>query len=236
MSGELDSTGGGAEPHEAPRAPAAGPRGCYRITMEKRHYRRFRGEGLSTQVYSGARHESGDRVEDLSLNGAFIRTAHPMPVRSPVVLELTGPTARHPIHLTGRVVSTVSPEESAWRHHAPGMGVAFNPSPPQVEERLRELLEHLAELAPPAEGTPEEVVVSVVVEIDLPQRRPAEVPHIAPVAVPETAQLMGQVRELLVELSRWQQKVRALETEVSELKEELRSGQDHPPAGGLAPK
>jgi hypothetical protein len=156
-------------------------------------------------------------VENLSEGGAFIRTHEPLLAGSPVLVDLVRPGLKKSVSFTGRVVSSVSPDESRKRGTLPGMSIAFDPYPAEVRERYRQLLESLTsqEATEPTRKVP-------VQSAPPPRAVPPPLPIPAQgVTVPDSAKLMVQVKGLLMELGNWQSRAGVLERENAELREEL---------------
>jgi Tfp pilus assembly protein PilZ len=115
--------------------------------VESKHRRHTRVEAkVSGHVKTG---DGGGacEIDNISVGGLFMRTNAPLPLGLALTIELR--SAKDVLHLAGRVVSVVSAEDAERNASAPGVGVAFDVLPGEVEKRLRALLEEL-ERAPDA--------------------------------------------------------------------------------------
>lgn len=192
--------------------------------MHKRKHGRVRAKGVAGHLRDGAQLITGLSIENLSMGGAFIRTATPMTKGAGVVVDLVKPGMKKSIRLTGRVASVVTAGHTVDAHHVPGMGVQFDALPDDVTARLRELLLALA-------SEPAALEADAVDPLDVfyppePQAlelEPTAPPGVTPLAVgvPESAKLMVQVRGLMMELGDWQAKVSELERKNGELEAEI---------------
>jgi hypothetical protein len=79
-------------------------------------------------------------VENISPGGLFVRCDEPLPVGTPVALELTRPGLSPTLKLTGRTVGLVKAEAGS----PAGMRIQFDPVPQDVAARLQRLLGDLA--------------------------------------------------------------------------------------------
>jgi len=148
-------------------------------------------------------------IENLSMGGAFVRTSEPLPVGTPVELELVRPGLKKAIHLVGSVVSQ-------GQGNPPGMAIAFEPYDRELGWRLHALLQALA----PGRGldgdvlSPQEAVSDATalaaggVRMEL-SRSTRE----APAASGRGASPSAPSRD-------WQLRVEALEREVQQLRAE----------------
>lgn len=164
--------------------------------MDKRHEQRVPASGMTARVYAGTHQETGDVVVNLSEHGCFVKTVSVLPVRAPVVLELSIPYTHRTIQLTGRVVA--SPAGDHGEH--PGIAVSFDPPAPVTRERLHELVAQL-------EGRST-------------MNSPAP-PHVTPVAPPTIEYLLDRVHELQTALALVQDQVAELEAENTSLRSRL---------------
>lgn len=73
-------------------------------------------------------------IRNVSLGGLFIATATPLPVGSPIRIELRSGDGASKVPLSGRVVRTVLP--LADESEAPGMGILFDDLEPARLEQL----------------------------------------------------------------------------------------------------
>ncbi len=198
------------------------------MAMYQRKHGRVRAKGIASHLRDGAQLITGLSVENLSMGGAFIRTATPQPKGSAVVIDLVKPGMKRSIRLTGRVATAVLPGHAVATPHVPGMGIEFDPLPPDVAARLEELLLALAGSAEALEADaadPGDTVDSWAPRSPEPALalEPTAPPGATPltVTVPESAKLMVQVRGLMMELGDWQEKVAQLEKENAVLKVEV---------------
>jgi CheY-like chemotaxis protein len=86
-------------------------------------------------------------TEDLSLNGAFVRTEALLPVGAVVSLTLRVATGA-PVVVVSRVVHALGPAAAALLGRSPGIGLAFLEHTTEGRDGLRDYLDHVAELAP----------------------------------------------------------------------------------------
>lgn len=82
-------------------------------------------------------------IDNISMGGLFVHTSEPLPMGTPLQMELTQPGLAPPIKVMGTVVLTVSPEQSATTGAKAGMGVRFDPLAPDVTKRLSVMLVEL---------------------------------------------------------------------------------------------
>ncbi len=158
--------------------------------MESKHRRHTRVEAkVSGHVKTSDGHGACE-IENISAGGLFMRTNAPLPVGLAITIELR--SANESLHLGGRVVSVVTPEEAERNFSSPGVGVAFDVLPGETEKKLRALLE-LLEKAPESAG-------------------------LTAIASPNDT----NVRGLLEMLSDALQKLKERDKEIAELKAELR--------------
>jgi hypothetical protein len=145
----------------------------------------------------------------------FVRTAVVMPIGSPVLVDLVRPGLKKAIQVSGRVVNVTA--GGAERGGTPGLGIAFDVLPVDVEDRLRELLGQLDPAVPkPATRIeperPRATVRGVVGDRWLP---PA-----GGTALPDDS-VVANVKGLFEELSRAQAELLAKDQEIAMLKEEI---------------
>ncbi len=108
----------------------------------KRKHARVSAHGVAGHVKS---HDRGFAcgVENLSEGGAFVRTPTPIQLGLAVVVELVKPGFKRAVRLSGRVVHVVSLAEANKSGRVAGMAVAFDPAPPETQDRLVALLREL---------------------------------------------------------------------------------------------
>lgn len=146
---------------------------------------------------------AGLAVENLSMGGAFVRTARPLHEASPVGIVLVAPGRSRPIRLTGRVVSVA-------RDHGAGMGLCFDPYPQEIASALHALLMLHAPGPMVLDG-------DVPVEAERAPGREAKGPRSSASA----ARLAVQVKWLLLELSDWRAQASMLQTRNQSLQVEV---------------
>lgn len=193
--------------------------------MDKRRHRRVKASGVAGHLRSDTRTASC-AVENLSAGGMFVRTAVAMPVGSPVLVDLVRPGLKKAIQVSGRVVNVVS----AGGGHAPGLGIAFDRMPAEVEQRVADLLAQLDVGTPSARPRESEQLVPrtmtqeglVTVRWKGPAGAVAE-PAVEPsrgTPVPDNV-LLANVKGLFEELSRAQAELQARDDEIANLKAEI---------------
>jgi hypothetical protein len=170
--------------------------------MQRRKHGRVRAHGVMGHLVTGEKLSLALPVDNLSLGGAFLRTAKPLRPGTAIEIDLGRP-GLPPIRLSARVVSAITPELAFHQRTIPGMGIAFAIDRPEDEERLRQLLSSLA----PAN--------SLLVGDD---PRSDEGPVLDRY---EAARLKVQVRGLLLEISEWQSRADSLVRENNWLKAEM---------------
>lgn len=198
---------------------------------ERRRFPRIKPKDLASHFRAGARISLAAVVESVSMSGAFIQTADPPPIGTPLALSLVRPGPTPPINLTGRVVSVLLAYEAAARSAAPGMEVEFDPLPPQVEALLQGLLASLSGPAPEAALNPTEIDSSRREVFDFsfnaeasptppPPASPPPPQPMRPVAA-DAPRLMAQVRGLLMQLGEAQSELVQRARELEALRDEL---------------
>lgn len=184
--------------------------------MHKRKYKRVIAKALATGIRAGDKFAAGLVVANLSLGGAFIRSADPMSVGSPVLLDFARPGLKRGIRLTGRVVSIITRREAREEGCFAGMGVSFDPLEPDTEARLVDLM---AVMAPGDDARVGDEAPGPLLEAEL-EPEPEIVGTLGP---PEHGKdvLMVQVTGLLMELGELNARVRSLEDENERLRAQL---------------
>jgi hypothetical protein len=166
--------------------------------VKHRRHRRVAAQGVAAHTNE----LPGDcNVENISAGGLFLRTTTPMPVGMPVRVELTNPTLRNPIIVSGRVVSVVTAGE-AKKHDVPqGVGIELDPLSGDMQKRYYALLRDLGlkDLAMPIE--PEDLRGT---------------------ASPDTQTVESNVRGLLEMLTDALQRVKERDEEIVKLKDQIR--------------
>ena len=122
------------------------------MTRNKRKHERVRAKGVDGSYQAGDQTALGLLIENISQGGLFVRTLEPLPLGTPLLLELARPPHRTPIRVKGRVVSAVDTAEAKKRRTTPGMGIRFDPLPDATSEQLLEMLARLALSKPDADG------------------------------------------------------------------------------------
>lgn len=110
----------------------------------RRRYVRVEGCGLASHLQTRDASIPGLAVENVSMGGLFIRSNAPLPVGTPVMMQLVRPGLRRALTLTGRVVSVVSAPEASLRDAVAGMGIQLNRPDGETRSRLRSLVAELA--------------------------------------------------------------------------------------------
>lgn len=115
--------------------------------MERRIKLRYQSNGTLGARFS----------RDISTGGVFIQTHEaPPPVGAAIEVDLIHPVTLHRLQLAGRVVRVVEPDERDPAR-VPGVGVQFDPLPPERQAALDDLLRYFVELEQaPDETAPEE--------------------------------------------------------------------------------
>jgi Tfp pilus assembly protein PilZ len=166
--------------------------------VKHRRHRRVGAKGVSAQI------DADDcNIENISVGGLFVRTPTPMPIGMPVRVDLTKPGFSSSLQLSGRVVSVVSGTDAESLDSPAGVGIEFDPMPPEHEKQLHALLRELGlvDLAEPTELEPNSLFATTS---------------------PDTAQVASNVRGLLEMLTAALQKVKDRDEEILKLKAEIR--------------
>lgn len=118
----------------------------------RRKHTRVKPKQLATRVRAGTELHIGLGIENISMGGLFIRCNTPLKVGRQVTLEVLRPGASQPLSISGRVSSTVTLAEAQERNQSAGMGIAFDPLPPHLHQRLEGLIGSIdpAAVRPPA--------------------------------------------------------------------------------------
>jgi hypothetical protein len=140
-------------------------------------------------------------IENISAGGLFLRTNAPMPLGMPVRVELTQPSLREPLIVSGRVVSVVTEAEGRAHDTPPGVGIELEPLSGDLQKRYYALLRKLGleDLAQPFE--PDDLHGS---------------------ASPDTQQVASNVRGLLEMLTDALQQVKERDEVIAGLKDQIR--------------
>lgn len=140
--------------------------------MHQRRHGRVHAAGVVTRLRSLGLEQPGLIVENLSLGGAYVRSAQPLEVGVRVGLELRGPGLNRLLLIPGQVVSRVRRGEPRSWHEPEGMGIAFLSLGREDQTQLATLLERLSPHVRVLDG-------------DAPPRRPGAA--VAPAAPPVVA-------------------------------------------------
>jgi hypothetical protein len=166
--------------------------------VKHRRHRRVAAEGIAAHADELA----GDcNIENISAGGLFLRTRAPMPLGMPVRVELTQPSLKSPLVVSGRVVSMVSEAEGKKQDIPPGVGIELDPMVGDTKRRYLALLEKLG-----------------IVEMSVPN----EPEDLRGTASPDTQQVASNVRGLLEMLTEALQRVKERDEEIVKLKDQLR--------------
>lgn len=140
-------------------------------------------------------------IENISAGGLFLRTAAPMPLGMPVRVELSQPSLREPLIVSGRVVSVVTEAEGRKQDIPPGVGIELDPMTGDVQRRFYALLRELGlkDLATPIDPD-----------------------NLHGTASPDTQQVASNVRGLLEMLTDALQRVKDRDEEIAKLKDQIR--------------
>jgi Tfp pilus assembly protein PilZ len=130
----------------------------------RRRHARIHARGVASHLQTRDASIPGLPVENISMGGLFVRTSAALAEGTPVMLQVVRPGLKRAIHVTGRVVSTVSPEEARARGLVAGMGIGFDPVEGDAAERLHALLDDLGLRAPAAPAPPTLTITPVVDE------------------------------------------------------------------------
>ncbi|MGA9525945.1 MAG: PilZ domain-containing protein, partial [Myxococcaceae bacterium] len=108
------------------------------MTSERRKFRRLKARGVSGHVR--VRDEVlalGLPIDNISLGGLFVRSSDPLPVGTPVALELVRP-GMDPLKLTGTTVASFTGA------NGPGMGIRFDALSAEATRHLNRLMVELS--------------------------------------------------------------------------------------------
>lgn len=143
----------------------------------------------------------GCNIENISAGGLFLRAGAPMPLGMPVRVELSQPSLRTPLVVSGRVVSVVSETEGRKQDIPPGVGIELDPMTGDQQKRYYALLRELG-------------------LVDL--ATPIEPENLHGTASPDTQQVASNVRGLLDMLTEALQRVKERDDEITKLKDQIR--------------
>src|SRR5258706_8815504 len=109
---------------------------------EKRRHARVSGTGVAGHVRSHDRSVACS-IDNLSVGGAFVRTAVPVQLGLAIMVDLVKPGLKKAVRVSGRVVAVVSAAEAAATGRHAGMAVEFDPPDDETDARLQALLHAL---------------------------------------------------------------------------------------------
>lgn len=109
-------------------------------SRNRRKHVRVPAKGIATHYRSGELTALAMPVENVSVGGAFVRTDDPLPVGTPLALELLDGTPAKPMKLTARVAGVVSPAQGREHGRVAGMGLRFDPLDDETRKRVERLV------------------------------------------------------------------------------------------------
>jgi uncharacterized protein (TIGR02266 family) len=109
---------------------------------DKRRHERMKPRGVLAHVSGGGKQFSSN-VDNLSAGGLFLRTEQMVPRGTTLHLDLVKPGGRRTLHVQGRVVGVLEPDDASAQRMLPGLGVEFAEVGPEEVERLEALLQAL---------------------------------------------------------------------------------------------
>ena len=166
--------------------------------MKHRRHRRVAAEGIAVH----ANELAGDcNIENISAGGLFLRTSAPMPLGMPVRVELSRPSLKSPLVVSGRVVSVVTEAEGKKQDIAAGVGIELDPLTGEHRKRFYALLRELGLSDLAADIEPEDLRGT---------------------ASPDTQTVASNVRGLLEMLTEALQRVKDRDEEIGKLKDQIR--------------
>jgi Tfp pilus assembly protein PilZ len=105
--------------------------------------------GVLAHVSGGGKQFSSP-VDNLSAGGLFLRTEEVVPRGTMLHLDLVKPGGRRALHVEGKVVGVLAPEEASSKRFLPGLGVEFSGVGAEEVERLEAFLQALGATGPDA--------------------------------------------------------------------------------------
>lgn len=108
----------------------------------RRKHPRIEAEGLAGHLKHDQEVVLGLGVENVSLGGALLRCNTPLPVGTPVQIELARPGMKS-IKLVGRVIGEAPVKRPSTKRGTRGMRIRFNPASAEMTSRLDELVHTL---------------------------------------------------------------------------------------------
>jgi hypothetical protein len=118
--------------------------------QNKRKSPRVKAKGVASHLRVEDGLALGLLVENISLGGLFVRTTEPLPLGTPLVLEVIRPGTKKAFKVSGRVVNAVGKADAKKRRVTPGMGIQFDPLSDETQYRLEELMVHLGPASVPS--------------------------------------------------------------------------------------
>jgi Tfp pilus assembly protein PilZ len=116
---------------------------------DKRRHARMKPRGVLAHVSGGGKQFSS-AVDNLSAGGLFLRTEEVVPRGTTLHLDLVKPGGRRALHVEGKVVGVLAPEEASSQRFLPGLGVEFAGVGTEEVERLEAFLQALGASGPDA--------------------------------------------------------------------------------------
>lgn len=159
------------------------------------------------------------QVEELSTDGAFLRTDQLLAEGSPLEIDFAKPGARKVIHVRARVLrASRSPDSDSAAH--PGLDVGFASIAEDGLARLTLWLNDIAARSTTTGRIPTKTPSNAVGDPAAPREQLAAV-HPAESRPPEQAKLMLQVKGLLLEIDDLLSSLRMRDEEIVELRRRL---------------
>lgn len=110
-------------------------------SAERRRHRRVKAKDVSGHVRVKDQVLAlGLPIDNISMGGLFVRCSNPLPIGTPVVMELLQPKLPTPLRLVGTTVVSIDAVQALASGSIAGMGLRFDPLSQENSERLRRLL------------------------------------------------------------------------------------------------
>jgi len=177
---------------------------------------RLRVSGIAAHVRVGAA-AFPCQLEELSADGAFLRTDRVLEMGTMLEVDLVKPGGRKPLHLRGIVLRTVPGRDG----HQPGLDLEFRLVPNEDFQRLVEWLDEMRTRAgqalaqlPGIASSPSEPIASLP---PLETTAPAEGHE----PDRERSKLMVQIKGLLLEMDDLHDRLRLRDIEIDDLRRQL---------------
>jgi hypothetical protein len=177
---------------------------------------RFRASGIAAHVRAGAA-AFPCQLEELSADGAFLRTDRPVEVGTALEVDLVKPGARKALQLRAVVLRAIPGRDG----HQPGLDVEFRLVDSEDFQRLVSWLEEMKTRGskPPAHAT---TSASATAPITAPiPTSPIATAPIREKAEDERSKLMLQIKGLLLELDELRDRLHNRDIEVDDLRRRL---------------